>query len=233
MRCDYTRREDLYSHMKKYFITGLIILLPFALTIIVAIWLFDFLTEPFAGMVEHLIVSFEQQHGIDVKNHAVSVIILSRVIVVVFMVALTFLLGILGRKFFFNTILHFSQKLFARIPIIKTIYTISHDVTKSLLREGKSTFDKTVLIPFPRPETHALGLVTGELPLALKNAISDKIDLAVFVPTSPHPISGYILLASKKELVDVEMTTEEVFRYLISCGLAQTETTGKSPSVSP
>lgn len=205
--------------MKKYFITGLIILLPITLTIVIAIWLFDLLTDPFVGMVESIIVSYEESHGVDVRHHETLVLVFSRIIVAIVLCFVIFFLGFFGRRFFMHTLLRWSNKVFARIPIIKTIYTISHDVTKSLLAEGK-TFKKTVLIPFPRPDTHALGLVAGEPPAAIKNALKGNVDLVVFVPTSPHPISGYILISSKKELIDVEMTTEEVFSYLISCGLA-------------
>lgn len=205
--------------MKKYFLTGLILLLPTALTIVIAIWIFDLLTEPFVGIVEHLIVSFEARHGVDVRNHTGLIVTVSRIIVLILLCIITFLLGFFGRRVVFRSLLHWSDRLFNKIPIIKTIYTIAHDVTKGFLQDGKSTFQKTVLIPFPRPDTHALGLVTGEIPDSIKKAMPD-VNLAVFVPTSPHPISGYILLSSQKEVVDVDMSSEDVFRYLISCGLA-------------
>jgi uncharacterized membrane protein len=204
--------------MKKHFLTGLIILLPIALTIVIAIWLFDLLTQPFVGIVENLLVSFEEARGIDIRNHEVLVIVVSRIIVVIVLCVLIFFLGFFGRRFFFSSLLRWSEKLFIKIPIIKTIYTISHDVTKSLFAGGENTFKKTVLIPFPKPETHALGLVIGEPPAAIKK-IAQSLNLAVFVPTSPHPISGYILMSSQKELIDVDLTTEETFRYLIACGL--------------
>lgn len=216
--------------MKKYFITGLIILLPIALTLVIAIWLFDLLTDPFVGIVEHIIISYEKQRGIDIRNHATLVLVISRITVVIFLCVFIFILGFFGQRLFIHSLIRWSQGLFARIPIIKTIYTISHDVTKSVFTEGKTTFKKTVLIPFPKPETHALGLVTGEPPPAVKQALGNKGELAIFVPTSPHPISGYILISSPKELLDVAMSSEDVFRYLISCGLAYPE---QKKSVSP
>ncbi len=204
--------------MKKHFLTGLAILLPIALTLAIVIWLFNLLTEPFVGFVETIFLSLEERHGIDIHHHEFLVMVLSRAIVIIFLCILIFLLGFFGRLFFFSTLLHWSQKLFIKIPIIKTIYTIAHDVTKSIFTEGKTAFKKTVLIPFPKPNTHALGLVTGDPPPAIRKVMED-VELAVFVPTSPHPISGYILISSQKELIDVDLTTEETFRYLIACGL--------------
>jgi len=207
--------------MKKYFVTGIIILLPIALTIVIAVWLFDLLTDPFVGIVEKIIMSFEARSGIDLRHHETLVLIFSRIIVAIFLFILVFVLGFFGRMFFMHEIIKWSQILFKKIPFIKTIYTISHDVTKSIFTEGKTTFQKTVLIPFPRQDTRTLGLVTGEPPPALKKAIaSSDLDVVVFVPTSPHPVSGYVVITSHKELVDVEMSTEDTFRYLISCGLA-------------
>lgn len=206
--------------MKKHFLTGLIILLPIALTIVIAIWLFDLLTDPFVGIVEHIIVNFEAKRGVDLKHHETLVLVISRLIVAFVLCLLILVLGFFGRRFFMHEFVRLSQKIFTRIPIIKTIYTISHDVTKSLFAEGKTTFKKTVLIPFPKVDTYALGLVTGEPPEAVRKAMGNEVNLSVFVPTSPHPISGYILISSQKELRDVAMSSEDVFRYLISCGLA-------------
>lgn len=205
--------------MKKYFLTGLIILLPITLTIVIAIWLFDLLTDPFVGIVEQIIVNFEADRGVDLKHHETLVLVLSRLIVACIFCLLVLILGFFGRRFFMRSILRWSQKILEKIPIIKTIYTISHDVTKSLFTEGKTTFKKTVMIPFPKEDTYALGLVTGEPPEAVKKAMGKEVNMSVFIPTSPHPISGYILISSQKELVDVAMSSEEVFRYLISCGL--------------
>jgi len=209
--------------MKKYFLTGLIILLPIALTIIIAIWLFDLLTDPFVGIVENMIISIERKRGFDLQHHMTLVLVISRIIVAIVLCIFIFILGFLGRRYFEHYFAKWSRAVFTRIPIIKTIYTVSHDVTKSVFTEGKTAFQKTVLIPFPKPDTHALGLVTGEPPAAVKKALGDKGNLAVFVPTSPHPISGYMLISSQKELLDVTMSSEDVFRYLISCGLAHPE----------
>lgn len=219
--------------MKKYFITGLIILLPFALTIVIAIWLFDLLTDPFVGIVEHFFIVFEKHHGIDISQHAASILVLSRIIVAIVLCLLILLLGFFGQRFFMVTLMRWWQKIFTKIPVLKTIYTISHDVTKSIFTEGKTLFQKTVLIPFPKESTRALGLVTGEPPASIKKALGKEVDLVVFVPTSPHPVSGYILIASQKELLDVAMSSEDVFRYLISCGLANPEEQKKAEPPRP
>ncbi len=212
--------------MKKDLTAGLIILLPIVLTIFIVVWLFDFMTEPFVGIVEKLILAYEKSQGIDISHHDIFVTVISRIIVLVALFLLILVLGFVARKFFFHHLIAFSKKIFNKIPFIKTIYTLTYEVTHALLKEGQSTFKETVLIPFPHKETHALGLVTGEAPPALRKLIKDA-ELAVFIPTSPHPISGYVLLAPRDQLITVDITTEEVFRFLISCGVTPIEE--KSP----
>ncbi len=208
--------------MKKYLATGLIILLPIGLTLYLVLWLFDLLTQPFVGIVERFILAYESVRGINLAHHEMLVTLLSRVIVLVVLLIVIFLLGLLGRRLFFNQMVSLSQNIFTKIPIIKTIYGLTSEVTKAFLKPDQRTFKETVLIPFPNNDTHALGLVTGEAPAALRKVIGDA-ELSVFVPTAPHPISGYILIAPRKQLIPVDITTEETFRFLLSCGVAVPE----------
>ncbi len=191
--------------MKKYLLTGLAILLPFMLTIIVIVYLFDLFTEPFVGIIQSFF-----------PNEKISVF-LSRIAVLVFLFFLIFILGFFARKFFFKALLNWSNALFSRIPIIKGIYKLTKDVTNAMFTEGQKTFKETVLIPFPSGDSHALGFVTGEIPAKLREVISET-EVSVFVPTAPHPISGFLLLTPKKFLHPVDITTEETFKFLLSFG---------------
>jgi uncharacterized membrane protein len=204
--------------MKKYLLTGFATLLPIALTLMIIIWLIDFFTTPFVGIVEYFLRSYEESHGLSFLHHDTIVIIISRLIILAFLFFFTLLLGFFGRKI----TLRFTSMLFARIPFINSVYRISKDVTKAVFSQKEKTFKETVLVPFPKENTHALGLVTGEIPPILKEKIQSA-DLAVFVPTAPHPLSGYILMTPRKEALPVDLTTEEVFKFLLSCGVTYTK----------
>jgi uncharacterized membrane protein len=214
--------------MKKYFITGLITLLPFALTVFLVIYLVDLMTGPFVGFVEELIISFEVKRGVVLTNHDFIVLFLSRLITIVFLVVFIFFLGFCARKFFFNFLINQANKIFSRIPIIKSVYRLTKDVTQAIFTQKEKTFKRTVLIPFPSSETHAFGLVTGEVPSSIKK-ILDEVDLSVFVPTSPHPISGFLLLTPKKLAKSVDVNTEDVFKFLISCGVREPGSPSSEP----
>lgn len=204
--------------MKKYLTTGIITLLPIVLTIWIVRYLFDLFTTPLFNIVESFIMDYEKSHGLNLMNHDTLVLFLSRVIALILTLVLIFVLGFFGRRYFFHTLINFGNDLVMRVPIVGTIYRLTKDITKVVFSADQKTFKQTVLIPFPSSETHSLGLVTGGVPEKLKKSIQDA-QITVFVPTAPYPVSGYILLASKKGVVDVDMSVEETFKFLVTCGV--------------
>jgi uncharacterized membrane protein len=195
--------------MKKYFFTGLMVLLPVVVTVYVLIWIVDFLTEPFMG-IAHSIVALYQKNP---PQHERLVVVVSQICILVFLFVFILGLGFICQKFTKRITIHF----FKRIPFIPSVYRFSKDVTKALLSPGEKTFKESVLIPFPKEDTFALGLVTGEVLPVIKEKKSE-LESVVFVPTAPHPLSGYVLFTSKKQLITVDMTTEEVFKFLLAAG---------------
>ncbi len=203
--------------MKKYFFTGFVTLLPIALTIIIVMWLFDLFTAPLAGSMESLIIAAEAKWNWNLQNHDTLIMALSRILAFIILICLIFILGFLGRKFFMNFFLHMTEKIFSRIPLIRVIYRLSHEVTKAFFSENTKTFKETVLVPFPYQEAHAIGFLTGDAPALFKE--KTQADFTIFVPTAPHPMSGFILLAPKKHVLPVDVSIEEAFKFIISCGV--------------
>lgn len=217
--------------MKKYFLTGLIILLPFLLTVMIILYLFDIFTGPFVGLVEGLIISYEEKRGIILSNRDVFVQLISRVTVFIFLLFFIYGLGFFARKYFFNLLLSLTNKLFSKVPLVRSIYRVSRDLTKAVFTQDSKTFKETVVVPFPGHDTHALAFVTGPVPDAIRKVIPDA-ELTVFVPTSPHPISGFLLLSPKKFVHQVDVSTEDGFKFLLSAGIMTppTSTSTEPPS---
>jgi uncharacterized membrane protein len=203
--------------MKKYFFTGFITLLPLALTFIIASWLFNLFTAPLAGITEAIIISYEKQLGLSLAHHDTLVLFVSRVFALIFLLVFILFLGFCGQKFLINIFLKIPERLFSHIPLVRTIFRLSNEITKAVFAENTKTFKETVLVPFPHHEALAIGFVTGETPDAFKHG-TFHTDLAVFVPTAPHPMSGFILLTPKKIVVPVDVSVEDAFKFLISCG---------------
>jgi uncharacterized membrane protein len=204
--------------MKKSFSTGLVILLPFALSIWVLSYLFDLFTNPLYHLLEHLLQWYEKSQGIVIVKHETLVKLLSRLVALILTFFFIVVLGYLGRKFFFNSIMKGANNLIFKIPIAGTLYRLTKDITKAMLSSDEKTFKESVMIPFPYKEMYTMGFITGDVPPELKKIVP-SIDVTVFVPTAPHPISGYVLFSPRSLLKNTNVSVEDTFRFLVSCGV--------------
>lgn len=211
--------------MKKYFFTGLICLLPVVITLYVVLWILDLFTEPFMGIAKSLLHFYQESRGLPPHHHEAIALFISRICILVILVIFIFVLGVLCQKITKK----FTLNIFYKIPLIPSIYRISKEVTKALVSPEGKTFKESVLVPFPKENTYALGLVTGEVPLPFKDK-KIELEVTVFVPTAPHPLSGYLLLTPKKETLPVNLSTEEVFKFLLAAGAVTPEDAPKEES---
>ena len=196
--------------MKKYILTGLVILCPIAITLWLLNWLFDFLTAPFMGMIQDLMSHF----GLVAGLHP-ALVFAARLFVLLALFIFILALGFAGQQLFLNWIVSSMQKLFLRIPVVKTIYKLTTEIVNPLLSPGAKPFKKAVAMKFPTENSVAIALLTGDAPKAIKSEGPLK---TVFLPTAPHPISGFVLITAEENLKDIDISVEDVFKILISCG---------------
>jgi uncharacterized membrane protein len=206
--------------LKKSFTTGLIILLPFGLTVWIVNYLFDLFTNPLFNILEKALLWFEKTQGLSLLHHETLITFLSRIAALVLTFFFIVALGFLARKFFFKDLLRFTNEIIVRIPVIGSIYRLTKDLTKAMLSTDQKTFKETILVPFPSPETFSVGFITSDVPAAIKKVIPHT-DVTVFVPTAPHPISGYVLFCAKSATHSVDISVEDTFKFLLSCGVIQ------------
>lgn len=199
--------------MKRYWLTGLIILVPILITFWIIHWVFDLLTHPFIGMIKEAMDHF----GIASEIHPFFVFF-ARILVLVIVFCAIFLLGVVGQKLFLKWLFSSAEKLFLKIPIVKTIYKISVQIVKPFLSPNAKPFKKTVAVKFPTEKSLALGFLTGDVPLSVQKAINEPTCKTVFLPTAPHPISGFLIMVKESEIKDIDISTEDVFKILLSCG---------------
>lgn len=204
--------------MKKYFITGLVILLPLALTLAIVFFVFNLLTQPFAGIVQSLFNYYNLfQNGFLFLSTDQVQRYISQLIILIFLFFFTISLGIITRWFFIHYIIKFSEELFQRIPFISSVYNAIKDVIKTIFASKSSSFKQVVMVPFPNPESLSIGLVTKENLPGINGG--EETMTAVFVPTTPNPTSGFLMMYKSSELVYLNMKVEDAFKYVISCGM--------------
>lgn len=204
--------------MKKYFITGLVILLPLAVTLAIMIFIFNLLTEPFAGAVSALLNHYHLlKNGFFIFTSSQIQFFISQVFVLTFMFFFTVFLGMVAHWFFVHYVIRFWDYVFHRIPFISTVYKACQDVINTVFASKTKSFKQVVLVPFPYGESQSIGLVTQDQISGLTKEEGSLV--AVFVPTTPNPTSGFLLLFHPKDIIYIDMKVEEAFKYVISCGV--------------
>ena len=200
------RRISFIARLRNYFITGIVVLVPIGITL--------YLTTFFISISSKLIPP-----GINPNNYLPFAIpgleILLSVIFITLIGGLS--LSFIGKKF-----LQLFNDLLKKIPILRTIYSAIGQMTETFAPK-KGSKKSVVLIQYPRKGSWAVGFATKEN----KGEISKKTNtelINVFVPTTPNPTSGFLLMFPKSEIVYLDMTFEEASKFIVSAGTSDTKT---------
>jgi len=118
--------------------------------------------------------------------------------------------------YFGKQFLSFGTSLLEKIPVIRSIYSGVTQFTKSFQDDGSAN-KKVVLIEFPRPGAWAVGFATNETGKPISPKINDNL-MSVFIPTTPNPTSGFLILVPKKDLIFLNMNFEDAMKFIISVG---------------
>lgn len=211
--------------MKKYLITGLVIMLPVTLTLLIVIFFVHLLTDPFVGAVKAIIDRYAVfENGFLLLSADQLQRSLSQVMILIVLFLLITGIGWVARWFLFNYFLGLWDKLLNKIPLIGTVYKTCQDVIKTLFSSKGNSFKQVVMVPFPSKDLYAVGLVARDdipHPLDPNSTIT-----AVFLPTTPNPTSGFLMMYEVKDIVYIDMRVEDALTYIVSCGMVASPLTG-------
>ena len=195
------RRTPLFARLRNYFITGIVVLVPIGITL--------YLTKFFISISSNLIPK-----EINPNNYLpFSIPGLEIILSVIFIT----LIGGLSLSFIGKKILELVNQTLKRIPILRTIYSAIGQMTESLAPNKKNNKKSVVLVEYPRKGSWAVGFATKDN----KGEISKKTNtqlVNVFVPTTPNPTSGFLLMFPKKDIVYLDMSFEEASKFIVSAG---------------
>lgn len=209
--------------MKKNLITGLIILLPIALTLWVLNFLVNALTQPFMSLARSwLPVPGWMQGSFLIFSQEQIYTFFVQATIVVAVISATILLGLLTRLFLINTIVKVGDHLLHRIPLVKSIYKVAQDVVQTLFQSEATSFTQVVMAPYPQDGSYSLGLVVQNAPRICRDATGEDL-LSVFVPTTPNPTSGFLIFYPRSKLIFIDITVEDAMKSIISCGVIDPE----------
>lgn len=209
--------------MKKYFLTGLVILLPVTVTIWIFVFVIRFLTRPFMGIVTPLLRQLPN-YGIWTSERGIQA--WSELIILIALFLLTLFLGLIARRFFFNKLLNLGDRILYRIPLVNKVYKTAKEIVLSLFASQGNSFKQVVLLPFPYKDSYCLGLISGTSPETC-SAMAEESLISVFIPTAPNPMTGFLVMIPKEELIYLEMKSEDAIKYVVSCAVITPKTNPK------
>lgn len=132
------------------------------------------------------------------------------------------LLGALAANIFGRTLLGFGERLLARVPFVSNLYDALKQIFQTVFSGAEKNFQDAVLIEYPRKGLWAIGFITANAKFELAERLgSDTV--AVFVPTTPNPTSGFLLYEKRENLIDLDMSVEETAKLVISAGMVYPE----------
>jgi len=208
----------LGRHLRKKFLTGLVVLLPLFITLWIFAALFRMVDRTITPWVERGL-SLSGVGPFDGPSFIEGVIPIVGVLITA---GLIYLAGVLSTNLFGARILKGFDGLMLRIPGVRVVYGGSRQLMEALSPKGRRSFSEVVLVEYPRKGCYTLGFVTREAPENLVPGRSE-IMAAVFLPTAPNPTSGWILLIPRDELVRLPLTVEEGLKLVVSGGMVMPE----------
>lgn len=202
--------SKLLVKLKNNLITGIAVVMPVLFTIMVLNWIVGkvnlLILEPFSKRLEPL---FDSPYLIYLIKGGVLFLALF------FLILVGAATKILLIKKFFSV----GEKIIYRMPIISKIYTSFKEVSLIFLGAKKRLFKRVVLVEYPRKGIYTIGLVTADGIQQRFSDAQDKVEMSsVFIPTTPNPTSGVMIIVPRQELIDTKLTLEEGFKLIISGG---------------
>ncbi|MCE7529811.1 DUF502 domain-containing protein [Polynucleobacter sp. IMCC 29146] len=198
--------------MKKYFIAGILVWVPIAVTVWVITWGLGLLDGVFGSVMHVIIAVFPRQFTADLEYFralpGVGVAIVVLVIIITGLMAISFA----GQWW-----VRFWDKQMTRIPIVRSIYPSVKQVSSTLFSGSGQAFRKALLIHYPHANSWAVAFQIGSPTEEIQNKLGGDY-VNVFLPTTPNPTSGFFMIVPRSEVIELDMNVEEALKYIVSMG---------------
>jgi uncharacterized membrane protein len=199
----------MLTKIRNNFIAGVAIIFPLAITIIIIRYLVITINSLILNpLIEILNLNPYLTHH---SRYIAKVFVFFVVIILISFV------GWMANIIFLKKIFSQGEKVFARVPMVGKIYTVTKEIGSAFLGRGKAFFKKVALIEYPRKGVYSIGFTTGE-GKGIVESVTQKKLITIFVPTTPNPTSGIFLLVPREEVKILDMTVEEGLKIVVSSG---------------
>ena len=195
--------------LQKYLIAGLLVWLP----VVVTVLLFRFLITLMDQTLILLPSQIRPEAIIGFKLPGLGLILTLLVLIVT---------GIFAANFVGRSMVNFGEKIFKKIPIVRSVYSAAKNFADIVFSDTGQSFKKVLLIQYPRKGVYSLAFQTStNLGEVQKKTGSDVV--CTFVPTTPNPTSGFIIIIPKEDVIEMDMEVDEAFKMIVSLGVVVPE----------
>lgn len=195
--------KTIGSLIRTYLLTGVFMLIPAAITLYIIYFIFQFSDGILGGALAERI-------GYQIPGMG---LILTALICL--------LVGMIAQNYVGKRIIKGIDASMEKIPVVKSLYTGIKQVGNVIMQQNKSEFKRVVLVEYPKVDSWALGFVTADFLHPVNDERVAKNLVSIFVPTTPNPTSGFMLIISKDKIVDLNIDIEIAMKIVISGGLVQ------------
>ena len=193
------------SALRKWLVSGLLVIVPVAITLGVLEWIIGTLDRTLLILPE----AWQPDRVIGVHIPGFGVLLT---------LAILLATGAAVSNFMGKKLVHWGDRVVSRIPVVRSIYSSVKQVSDTLFSESGNAFRTAVLVQWPRADVWTIGFVTGVPGGDVANYLVGDY-LSVYVPTTPNPTGGYFVMLRKSDCVELKMSVDEALRYVISMGV--------------
>lgn len=202
------KRHPILGGLRNSFLTGLIVIAPIGLT--------GWLMWTVVGWVDGWVLPFvpsqfrpEQYIGINLRG-----------VGLIFFLLFTVIVGWVAKGIIGRSLINSAEGLVERMPVVRSIYSGLKQIAETVFTQSDSSFDKACLVEYPRKGIWAIAFISSPA----KHEMDAKIPVpegkvAVFLPTTPNPTSGFLLFVPRSDVIELDMTVEDAAKLIISAGL--------------
>lgn len=191
--------------LKKYIIAGLLVWLPFAATVVIVKLLIDLLDKT-------ILLLPPEWHpaallGFSIPGFGI-----------ILALSILLLTGMLAANLFGRRFVEIWERILNKIPLVRSIYSSIKQISNTIFDPSGKSFRKVVMLQYPRKGVWSIGFLTNDNVGDEMSAVDDRL-VAVFIPTTPNPTSGFIIMTRNDEITELDMSVEEGFKFIISMGV--------------
>ena len=199
------KKRSFLTKFRNYFIAGVVVLIPIGITLYLTIFIISISSKI---LPKEINPNYYLPYDIPGLEILISVILIT-------------IIGWLSLSFIGKRFLDFLNLILKKIPILRTIYSVIGQMTESFTQNDKGK-KNVVLIEYPRKGSWAVGFATKDNEGELTRKTNKKL-VNVFVPTTPNPTSGFLLMFPKEDVIYLDLTFEEASKFIVSAGTSNTK----------